>query len=97
MPLLKHLFDAEIATKNARYKRIFAAYELALTIFGFLASLLFLIGSILFFHEEYQTQSAWCFVIGSTFFLAGPTTRLVREIHYARIGNIDDLATRAKS
>jgi len=97
MPLLKNLFDAEVATKNARYKRVFAAYELALTVFGFLASLLFLIGSIMFFYDELQTQSAWCFVIGSLFFLAGPTTRLVREIHYARIGDIDDLASRAKS
>ena len=88
-------FNPENRTRTPRNRRLYAAYEIGYTFFDFLAALSFLIGSILFFSEETKTTATWLFVAGSFFFALKPTLRLAREIHYAAIGDLDDLAARA--
>jgi hypothetical protein len=50
----------------------------------------------MFFYQSLQDPAIWCFVIGSACFVVGPTLKVVREIHYAMIGDFADLAERAR-
>ena len=43
-----------------------------------------------------MTFGTWLFLIGSICFALKPTIRLTREIHYFRIGQVDELAKRAE-
>lgn len=72
--------------------RLHAAYELLYTLVDFAAALLFIIGSAMFFSEAWMEAGTWMFLIGSVFFAAKPTIRLVRELHYLRRGKIEPLA-----
>lgn len=76
-------------------RRAFARYELAHTVADFCAAIAFLVGSALFFLPRFETEAIWLFVIGSAFFCAKPSLRLVREIHLWRIGRLETLARRA--
>ena len=88
------LFDARNHSKSPRHERIYALYEIAHTCVDFLAAVLFLVGSILFFWNSLEYAGIWCFVIGSLFFLAKPSLRLSRELHYLALGDYDDIAER---
>ncbi|MEM1265886.1 MAG: YrhK family protein [Pseudomonadota bacterium] len=81
--------------RSARHQRLAAVYELCYTAVDFTAGALFVIGSILFFGEATTTLGSWLFLVGSLCFMLSPTIRLVREIHYWRIGRTDKLAVRA--
>ena len=80
---------------SQHHQKIYAAYELAFTFIEFTAGILFLVGSVMFFYSAWQTQAIWCFVIGSACFVVGPSLKVIREIHYAKIGDFSDLAERA--
>lgn len=56
-------------------------YETLTTVVEFIAAVLFLVGSILFFHEEYKTTGTWLFLWGSIFFIIRPSLKLAKEIH----------------
>ena len=75
---------------------LFAAYELASTLVQVTAGLLFLVGSWMFFYKAWENTAIWLFVIGSVLFVIGPSLKLVRELHYALIGDLSDLAERAR-
>ena len=47
----------------------------------FTASLLFVLGSILFLYPTWIKMGTWFFIIGSLFFLAKPTLKLVHSLH----------------
>jgi uncharacterized membrane protein YgdD (TMEM256/DUF423 family) len=90
------LFNSGRSHDSPRLARLYAAYEIAYTGVDFTAAALFVVGSVMFFSEEWQTAGTWCFLIGSICFAAKPTLRLVREVHYARIGGVEALAERAR-
>jgi ABC-type proline/glycine betaine transport system permease subunit len=90
------MFDPKTRTKTHANARLYAIYEVAYTFVDFLAAFLFIIGSILFFDTETVTFGTWLFLIGSICFALKPTIRLTREIHYYRIGRIEELAKRAE-
>lgn len=90
-----NFFQPGANDRSPKHRKLYAAYELAFTFIEFAAGILFLIGSIMFFYSAWQTQAIWCFVIGSACFVVGPGLKLAREIHYAAIGDVDDLAERA--
>lgn len=89
-----HLFRHRNRTEDERSRRIYAAYELAYTIVDFCAALSFLVGSILFFWQEWETQAIWLFVIGSVLFMTKPAIRFAREVKLAAKGDVDNLADR---
>lgn len=89
-------FSPENRTSTPRNRRLYAFYEIAYTAADATAALSFLIGSILFFSESTQTAGTWLFVVGSFLFALKPTLRLIREMHYAAIGDLDDVAGRAE-
>ncbi|MBD3661103.1 MAG: YrhK family protein [Arenibacter algicola] len=91
------LFQLEHHTASDRHRRIYAAYELAYTLVDFLAAMLFLVGSVLFFFPSLEKPAIWCFVVGSACFALKPSLRLARELHYLRIGDTEDLAERYSS
>lgn len=64
--------------------RIRGVYETISITNDFLAGVLFLIGSILFFSESTLYAATWLFTIGSVLFVARPTIRLVRRFHLGR-------------
>lgn len=66
--------------------RIGGAYEALSITNDFLAGLLFLAGSIMFFWESTKMPATWCFTVGSVLFVARPTIRLVRRIHLGPVG-----------
>ncbi|SLN46778.1 hypothetical protein ROJ8625_02264 [Roseivivax jejudonensis] len=86
------LFRHATRQSTARTRRLYARYELAHTLVDFLAAILFLVGSVLFFWSALETAAIWCFVFGSVFFCVKPSLRLAREVHMYRIGRIQDLA-----
>lgn len=90
------LFDPDNRSRSERHRRLYAAYELGYTCVDFSAALLFLVGSVLFFYPSVETIAIWFFVVGSAFFGLKPTIRLARELHYLRIGDLDDLEAAAK-
>ncbi|WP_417310110.1 YrhK family protein [Devosia sp.] len=91
------LFRPDTATKSQRNKRIYALYELGHTLVDFAAALFFIIGSVMFFFDAWQTAGTWCFLIGSICFALKPTLRVLREIHYLAIGDTEDVAEKAEN
>lgn len=71
---------------NPDISRRYALYEVIYTLIDFAAAILFVIGSIMFFFDDWQTPGTWMFLIGSLFFAAKPTLRVVRELHLAAMG-----------
>lgn len=82
---------------SPRHEKLFALYELTFTIVEFTAGLLFLVGSWMFFYKSLQDPAIWCFVIGSACFVIGPSLKVVREFHFAMIGDYADLAKRIEN
>lgn len=60
----------------------YAWFELAYTTVDVCAALLFVVGSVMFFSENWQTAGTWCFLIGSICFALKPTLRIIRELRY---------------
>ena len=67
-------------------------FELAYTTVDVSAAVLFVIGSIMFFSEAWQTAGTWCFLVGSICFALKPTLRIIREIRYVEDDDYEDLA-----
>ncbi|AEQ53226.1 YrhK family protein [Pelagibacterium halotolerans] len=88
------LFDPRARNRSGAHRRLYALYEVWYTAVDFGAALCFVVGSVLFFSPASQTPATWFFLIGSLLFAAKPTLRLVRELHYLRIGEIEALARR---
>lgn len=65
--------------------RIRGIYEVVSITNDFLAGLLFVVGSIMFFWQSTMYPATWCFVVGSFLFLARPAIRLTRRVHLGRI------------
>lgn len=65
--------------------RIRGIYETLSIANDFLAGLLFLVGSVLFFWESTMFTATWLFVIGSVLFVGRPTIRLARRVHLGRV------------
>lgn len=86
------LFDPKNRNRSAEHTRIYAIYELWYTVVDFSAAGAFVIGSVLFFFDTTQFAATWLFLIGSLLFGAKPTIRLMRELRYLRMGEIDKLA-----
>lgn len=79
------LFNPDNHTKSPKHKQLYSRYEIINTLIGFLAGLLFLIGSIFFFYPNRENLAIWMFVIGSALFMVAPTVRLIQELHYVYI------------
>ncbi|MDH2293013.1 YrhK family protein [Cobetia sp. 1AS1] len=60
-------------------------YELASIINELVLGLLFTIGSVCFFWEEWMTLGIWLFVIGSLQLTLKPVIRLARRMHLKRM------------
>lgn len=67
--------------------RVRGVYETLSITNDFLAGVLFVVGSILFFWESTLYTATWFFLVGSILFVARPTIRLVRRIHLGRISS----------
>ncbi|SLN03244.1 hypothetical protein FM106_25160 [Brachybacterium faecium] len=89
------LFDPRNRRITAAQARRYALFEILHTIADFLAAFLFIAGSVMFFFEQTKIPGTVCFLLGSFFFAAKPSIRLVREIWLARLDGIDRLAERA--
>lgn len=76
---------------DARY---YAWFELAYTLVDVTAALLFVIGSVMFFSEDWQTPGTWCFLVGSICFAFKPILRIIRELRYVEDDDYEDLAER---
>jgi hypothetical protein len=85
------LFDKPHSQHPDRSRR-YAIYELAYTFVDFSAAILFIIGSIMFFSDDWTYTGTWLFVIGSIFFAMKPTIRIVRELHMIAKGRADAVA-----
>ncbi len=88
------LFQHENRQASEESRLLYARFEVAYTLVEFLAAILFIIGSIMFFYETMQTAGTWMFLIGSFFFATKPTLRVIREIKLYRMGDVADLAQR---
>lgn len=89
------LFDPTSRQITPQQARRYATFEILHTIVDFLAAFLFVVGSALFFSETTKMAGTLCFLIGSLFFMAKPSIRLLREFWLARLNNVDSLAGKA--
>ena len=89
------IFAPNTRNLSRQHETLYAAYELASTLVQVAAGLLFLVGSWLFFYKALENTAVWFFVIGSLLFVIGPSPKLLRELHYALMGNYAELAERA--
>jgi hypothetical protein len=89
-------FNPKNRIRSIHSRRIYAAYEIIYTLVDFLAALLFLVGSVMFFDPSLENPAIWCFVIGSLFFMMKPSIRVIREFHFLAIGDYTDLARRLR-
>ncbi len=85
------LFKPSHRRKYVHDDKAYALFELAYTSVDMAAALLFIIGSVMFFSEEWQTPGTWCFLAGSIFFALKPSIRIYREIYYLSKGDYEDL------
>lgn len=83
---MKRLFDPSAAARSPAHRRVHAMFELAMTIVDFMAALLFVIGSVLFFWESTAFVGTWLFLLGSVCFALSPTLKLIRELRLLRMG-----------
>lgn len=86
------LFRQKNRDRNADTRRTYAYFELARTCVAFCAALAFLVGSVLFYHQDLKDLGTTLFVVGSVLFVLNPTLRLVREIRLVRMGELKRLA-----
>ena len=85
------LFKPSHKRKYESDERAYAIFELAYTTVDVAAALLFIIGSVMFFSDSWQTPGTWCFLIGSICFALKPSIRIYREIRYFSEGDYDDM------
>jgi hypothetical protein len=78
-------FDSETRRLSPLHGRLYRLYEIAYTAVDFLAGLMFVIGSVMFFYPAWQDTGTWLFLFGSILFVLRPTVRLMREMHFARL------------
>jgi len=95
-PQRAKMFDPAAAQKSDAHGRIHAQYEVIYTFVDFMAAILFVVGSVLFFWDSTQFAATWMFLIGSIFFALKPTTRLLRELAYLRLGKTEELERRTR-
>ncbi|MEP3437174.1 MAG: YrhK family protein [Hoeflea sp.] len=86
------LFKPSTRRRYIADRRAYAMFELAYTTVDVSAAVLFVIGSIMFFSEAWQTAGTWCFLVGSICFALKPTLRIIREIRYVEDDDYEDLA-----
>ncbi len=60
-------------------------YEVLSIVNDALIAVWFIIGSILFFHEDTATAGTWLFLVGSVELLIRPVIRLSRNIHIKKV------------
>lgn len=88
------LFEPDARDRSGAHRHLYALYEIWYTAVDFGAAICFVVGSVLFFSPASQTAATWFFLVGSILFAAKPTLRLVRELHYLKLGKIETLARR---
>ncbi|UOA25975.1 YrhK family protein [Pseudosulfitobacter sp. DSM 107133] len=88
------LFRPDQHTYSEDDLRRYAAFEIIYTLIDFAAAGLFLIGSVMFLSEAWQTPGTWLFIVGSVLFATKPTLRLIRELRLAAAGDAKDLGKR---
>jgi len=79
------IFDPDKHNQSPAHKEVFMACEIAYTVVDFLAAVLFVVGSILFFKEATTYVATWLFLIGSVFFGLRPSIKLYRELRYVAL------------
>jgi hypothetical protein len=89
------LFQPNARARSQESKRIYAVYEIWYTVVDVTAAVSFLVGSFLFLGDASKTAGTWLFIIGSFFFLMKPVIRLLREVRFLALGDVDTLAHRA--
>ncbi|MDQ0792816.1 YrhK family protein [Streptomyces sp. B1I3] len=60
-------------------------YEAASIANDVLIALWFIVGSIMFFSDQWTTAGTWCFLIGSVELLVRPAIRLTRHVHLRNV------------
>ncbi|KIN65393.1 YrhK [Sulfitobacter noctilucae] len=88
------LFRHETRQSTEEAKQLFAVFELLHTLADFGAATLFIIGSIMFFFDQWVTFGTWLFLVGSILFALKPTLKLWREIRLYRMKEYQTLAKR---
>ena len=82
---MSKLFDHAVRSASPAHAELVRKYELYRTVVEFLAALLFVIGSILFFFPSLVFSGTWLFLLGSILFAVRPTIRLLLELRLANL------------
>lgn len=78
-------FHPKLLSATPAHIRVYGFYERLYTLVDFVAALMFVVGSWLFFYPSESVPATWLFLIGSFCFAGRPTVRVMREFHLARL------------
>ncbi|MEV6796357.1 YrhK family protein [Streptomyces sp. NPDC051320] len=78
-PLVIHIGREELVIRRR--------YEAASIANDILIALWFIVGSVMFFSEQWTVPGTWCFLIGSIELLIRPAIRLTRHLHLQRVAS----------
>lgn len=79
------MFDHALRSASPDHSELVRKYELYRTIVEFLAALIFIVGSVLFFFPILVYAGTWLFLIGSILFAVRPTIWLMLEPRLANL------------
>ncbi|WP_328377164.1 YrhK family protein [Streptomyces sp. NBC_00440] len=75
--LTLHIGHEEVAIRRR--------YEVASILNDILVAVWFIVGSVMFFSDDWTVTGTWCFLIGSIELLIRPVIRLFRHLHIQRV------------
>lgn len=67
------------------HSKVYGRYEKLYTLNDFMAAVLFVIGSVMFFYDDLMFPATWCFTVGSINFMLRPGIKVLREFHLAQL------------
>lgn len=82
---MPRMFSHDLADKSPHHAEIWRNYEILYHLNDFLAGVMFVVGSILFFWEDTMFAATVLFLIGSIMFTVRPLIQVLRDFHLTRL------------
>lgn len=83
----KGLFDPTLRHSSARHIKVSSRYDVLYALNDFIAGVMFVVGSVLFFWKDTQDAGTWLFLIGSILFTVRPGIKLARNFHLQQVSS----------
>lgn len=76
---------------DERMKKLKSIYFIILTFNEVFIGICFIVGSIMFFYDDYVYYGTWLFLIGSILMVIKPLIKFIREMHYYKVHKYEEI------